>query len=138
LPHQLHMVHVKEGFTAEEALKQSNGIAAVGVFYRVANSGRSMAGLEAAIASVRAGWQSGEWNECSCKVFPVSEVSMASYSPSLHLPANRNNFFRYNGSLTTPECQEAVVWTVMGDQLSITQSQVSTKQSSRSRDCQVL
>jgi len=35
-------------------------------------------------------------------VFPLKKV----------LPQNTNEFYRYNGSLTTPNCQEIVVWTI--------------------------
>lgn len=32
---------------------------------------------------------------------------------------NRNAFYRYNGSLTTPQCNEAVVWTVFKESVKV-------------------
>jgi hypothetical protein len=49
-------VHIREGFEFDEALKHSNGIAAVGVFYQIANDGKNpskaMAKLEDALEMV--------------------------------------------------------------------------------------
>ncbi|CAG5075659.1 Similar to cah-3: Putative carbonic anhydrase 3 (Caenorhabditis elegans) [Cotesia congregata] len=40
------------------------------------------------------------------------------------LPNDRTTFYRYSGSLTTPGCQESVVWFVMTEKLTISESQV--------------
>lgn len=32
---------------------------------------------------------------------------------------NRKEFYRYNGSLTTPQCNEAVVWTVFKESVKV-------------------
>lgn len=41
------------------------------------------------------------------------------------LPSNTNQFFRYQGSLTTPTCNEVVVWTVFTTPIPISSRQVS-------------
>lgn len=40
------------------------------------------------------------------------------------LPKNQVRFFRYEGSLTTPACGEAVVWTVFEQAIPISEDQV--------------
>lgn len=44
--------------------------------------------------------------------------------PSLLLPKDRRSYYRYYGSLTTPGCQESVIWTVLSDKLTVSPSQV--------------
>ena len=40
------------------------------------------------------------------------------------LPDNTDKFFRYNGSLTTPGCNQIVVWTIFKEQIEISQDQM--------------
>ena len=40
------------------------------------------------------------------------------------LPANTNHFYRYDGSLTTPKCNEVVTWTVFKNHVNISTDQV--------------
>lgn len=45
--------------------------------------------------------------------------------PSLLLPKDHSSYYRYHGSLTTPNCQESVIWTVLSNKLTISVSQVN-------------
>ncbi|VDM00560.1 unnamed protein product [Schistocephalus solidus] len=49
-----------------------------------------------------------------------SHAQVQSFDPNVLLPANKNEFFRYFGSLTTPPCTENVQWTVMRNPLYVT------------------
>jgi carbonic anhydrase len=40
------------------------------------------------------------------------------------LPDSLSKFYRYMGSLTTPGCQEIVVWTVFADPITASEDQV--------------
>jgi carbonic anhydrase len=41
------------------------------------------------------------------------------------MPPNRRPFYRYYGSLTTPPCTEAAVWTIMKNVVSVPKDFVS-------------
>lgn len=41
------------------------------------------------------------------------------------IPDNPSNFYRYNGSLTTPLCNEAVIWTVFDTPIALSERQVT-------------
>lgn len=47
------------------------------------------------------------------------------YSASIFLPRDRAGYYRYEGSLTTPTCDEGVIWTIFTQTLPISQNQVS-------------
>ena len=49
----------------------------------------------------------------------LSDLSLASFVPA------STDFYRYNGSLTTPGCSESVIWTVFRHQLFISEGQMS-------------
>ena len=41
------------------------------------------------------------------------------------LPENKESFYRYNGSLTTPTCDEIVIWTIFKEKIEISQDQMN-------------
>lgn len=41
------------------------------------------------------------------------------------LPVDKRNYYRYQGSLTTPTCSEVVVWTLFEERNTISQNQVA-------------
>lgn len=101
-PVELHLVHMKEGVS--DPLNQPDGLAVVGVFINVGLDGTAFSNLDTAIRQVQAG----------------GFTNVFDYSPSVNLPTSTENFYRYFGSLTTPTCNEAVIWTVLPEPISIT------------------
>ena len=53
------------------------------------------------------------------------DSNLDTFSLDSFLPSNRDEFYRYEGSLTTPKCQETVVWTVFTNPIQISQKQVT-------------
>lgn len=46
--------------------------------------------------------------------------------PKNFLPTNIDSFYRYQGSLTTPNCNEVVSWTIFSQPAAITKPQVTS------------
>ncbi|KAI6239309.1 hypothetical protein M3Y99_00582700 [Aphelenchoides fujianensis] len=120
-PVEAHFVHQKEG--TENATKlPPDGLAVVGVFLTIARDSTPLAGVEAALKHVRD---------------PKTDVKVDHYTPQTLLPNNRDNFYTYDGSLTTPNCDETVVWTVLAEPASITNEQLSLLRALKSEDGRV-
>ena len=54
----------------------------------------------------------------------LSGLSLASFIPSMG--SKTTEFFRYEGSLTTPGCYESVTWTVFRHSLAISEEQMAS------------
>lgn len=52
-------------------------------------------------------------------------MQLPEFSPKSFLPRDLAGYYRYNGSLTTPGCNEAVIWTVFTETIPISKNQVS-------------
>ena len=59
------------------------------------------------------------------KTFIDSATLIFNYTVGLHLPPVLDNFYRYQGSLTTPGCDESVIWTLMAEPIPILIQQVN-------------
>ncbi|KAI1723410.1 eukaryotic-type carbonic anhydrase domain-containing protein [Ditylenchus destructor] len=118
-PVEAHFVHMKEGYSPQEALIQPDGLAVVAVFFFVSNDGTAWMTLDSGLRKLIKGDQS---------------TIVFNYAPWVTLPTNVENFYRYNGSLTTPPCSEVVTWTILAEPVSITQAQLDMLRQIRVND----
>ncbi|VDL69735.1 unnamed protein product [Nippostrongylus brasiliensis] len=112
----LHLVHVRQGLTLAEAIRKPDGIAVVGVFLLIGHDGSAMASVSSALESI---------------VFPGNFSTLQGFRARPLLPAQTDAFYRYDGSLTTPGCDEAVVWTVFAEPVSVTRAQIHSSEGGR-------
>ncbi|VDK57310.1 unnamed protein product [Gongylonema pulchrum] len=101
----MHLVHAKKDVEPDE----ENTIAVVGVFLALGNNAEPLQNLRPYIINVKN---------------PESEKAVHGFSVHSFIPSHPENFYRYEGSLTTPSCDESVVWIVMADPISATLPQM--------------
>uniref|UniRef100_A0A8C3CWW3 Alpha-carbonic anhydrase domain-containing protein n=1 Tax=Cairina moschata TaxID=8855 RepID=A0A8C3CWW3_CAIMO len=101
LPMELHIVHINAKYrTLGEAKGHPSGLAVLGCFFQVVPASRH-AGQSVDLAST----------------FRLSTL--------LPRASRLSRYYRYQGSLTTPDCSEAVVWTVFEEPVDIGWAQVA-------------
>ncbi|XP_072519684.1 carbonic anhydrase 4a [Salminus brasiliensis] len=122
-PMELHIVHMRQDFkTLDAALRDPTGVAVLGFFYEESNSpNRKYDGFIEALKGV----VSADTNTT------ISGISLS----NLILPeGNLTKYYRYSGSLTTPSCTEAVVWTVFEETISLSKEQLAAFSSLKFHD----
>ncbi|KAL3244268.1 hypothetical protein MRX96_018892 [Rhipicephalus microplus] len=112
-PMEMHLVHMNTKYsTGEEALKHWDGVAVVAVFFQVSSSDNSA--LSAIVGALR-----------QMRDQSITRLNLTSIPPLRQLmPWNPQLYFRYQGSLTTPPCSEAVTWTVLAQSSKISETQL--------------
>ncbi|XP_035846960.1 carbonic anhydrase 4a isoform X2 [Sander lucioperca] len=112
-PMELHIVHMKHHYTdLTTALSDPEGVAVLGFFYERSNSAnRKYDPITNALRSI---------------TITNSNTSLPSISLAQLIPAEQNltSFYRYKGSLTTPGCTEAVIWTVFENTIPLSMDQL--------------
>jgi len=110
---ELHLVHYKTSYGGlAEALKHSDGLAVLGVFFNVNET--ENADLQPLTDNFYKVAEPGAEEEI---VFDRALIDF--------IPTTRT-FYRYQGSLTTPTCNEVVIWTVFSEELSFSQKQIDS------------
>ncbi|XP_024141010.1 carbonic anhydrase XVb [Oryzias melastigma] len=113
-PMELHIVNSKGSYNKNTtlAVEDSTGLAALGFFIDVkANTSA----------------QPASWNTLTSYLKNITEKgTTVSMAPGISLDdllagVDRTKYYRYLGSLTTPSCNEAVVWTVFKDPILVSQ-----------------
>uniref|UniRef100_A0A0N5AX99 Carbonic anhydrase n=1 Tax=Syphacia muris TaxID=451379 RepID=A0A0N5AX99_9BILA len=102
-PVELHLVHKKRGHSDGVKLR-SDSLAVLAIFISFDDNSKGLVALEEAITAVvdnpgRSSKQKTKYNLMDL------------------LPSTLDSFFTYEGSLTTPNCEEAVIWHVFTEPL---------------------
>lgn len=109
---ELHMVHHDRRYSLKEAVQVKNGIAVLGVLFHV--SAFENEKLQNILNSV---------DDIADTVGARALIKEPLTAGAL-LPHNTGSYFRYEGSLTTPSCVEAVIWTVFTRSMPLTVAQL--------------
>uniref|UniRef100_A0A8C6XQN5 Carbonic anhydrase n=1 Tax=Naja naja TaxID=35670 RepID=A0A8C6XQN5_NAJNA len=98
-PMELHVVHIKEEFGNTESAIKGKGVAVLGFFIK---AGKTNPNYEPLISNLEnIGAKEGKVN--------ITALRLESLIPD---KKDLTSFYRYTGSLTTPGCNEEVVWTL--------------------------
>ncbi|XP_068188212.1 carbonic anhydrase 4a [Antennarius striatus] len=112
-PMELHIVHMKQQYTdLKTALSDSEGVAVLGFFYERSNSvNRRYDPIINALKSIRT----------TNENISLPPISLAQLIPTKQ---NLTSYYRYKGSLTTPGCTEAVIWTLFESPIPLSRDQL--------------
>ncbi|XP_035997634.1 carbonic anhydrase 4-like isoform X1 [Fundulus heteroclitus] len=114
-PMELHIVHIKSSFkrNTDLAVADSEGVAVLGFFIEELPDTRN---------------QPASWKTLTSYLSDVSlagQKSRIKYRISLDdllSGVDRSKYYRYLGSLTTPTCDEAVVWTMFKEPIKVSKN----------------
>ncbi|CAJ1064416.1 carbonic anhydrase 4-like [Xyrichtys novacula] len=112
-PMELHIVHMKQHYAdLTTALADPEGVAVLGFFYERSNSANKK--YEPIINALKSIKNTN------------GNTSLSSISLSQLIPAEQNltSYYRYKGSLTTPGCTEAVIWTLFENPIPLSMEQL--------------
>ncbi|KAM7088360.1 carbonic anhydrase 4 [Ciconia maguari] len=110
---ELHIVHIREDVSdITEAKKHADGVAVLAFFIKVEEENKNYATLINALDNIKYKGQTTEMEP-----LPLSSL----------LPPEEDleRYYRYEGSLTTPDCHEGVIWTVFEKPIELSISQIS-------------
>ncbi|KAH9319802.1 hypothetical protein KI387_021571, partial [Taxus chinensis] len=99
-PLELHLVHQTD----------DNEIAVIGIIYKNGTQDHFLTMLQDAID----------------KIANQTQVDLSSMNATQIGIGRNESYYRYNGSLTTPDYTEGVTWTVMRNMRTVTQEQVDS------------
>ncbi|KAF2357411.1 Alpha carbonic anhydrase [Trinorchestia longiramus] len=118
-PMEMHLVHYKTEYgSIQQAVQKSDGLAVLGVMFEISQTDNPA--FTPLVNALR------EIEEPSMTI----EVD-AQYPLRAFLPRNLGAFYRYEGSLTTPTCNEVVTWTVFDQAVPISEAQMEVFRSLR-------
>ncbi|XP_053197053.1 receptor-type tyrosine-protein phosphatase gamma-like [Scomber japonicus] len=129
-PMEMHIVNKRKDLTLEDAIKTQNGLAVLGFFIEAPHASKNSGGSDhdetnptSTTTSNMEPWKTltnylSKINNTKSKVDFTEKISIDDLLGNV----DRTAYFRYNGSLTTPSCNEAVVWTVFKESVKVDQN----------------
>nr|XP_007999197.2 carbonic anhydrase 3 [Chlorocebus sabaeus] len=107
---ELHLVHWNPKYnTFKEALKQRDGIAVIGIFLKI---GREKGEFQIFLDALDKIKTKGK------------EAPFTKFDPSCLFPACRD-YWTYQGSFTTPPCEECIVWLLLKEPMTVSSDQMA-------------
>ncbi|KAL3057572.1 carbonic anhydrase 4b [Trematomus bernacchii] len=113
-PMEMHIVHIKEEYNSlSQAVRDSTGVAVLGfVFEESKSANKKFDPLINALKNITQPGNSTTLEGVSLEMFTPPQKNMTKY-------------LRYNGSLTTPDCAEAVVWSLFENTVPLSRKQLA-------------
>ncbi|XP_076002688.1 carbonic anhydrase 4b [Genypterus blacodes] len=113
-PMEMHIVHMKEEhISLSEALRDPTGVAVLGFFFQESMSAnKKFDPIISALKNIKRPTNSTTLKGVYLDMFTLPQSDMLKY-------------FRYDGSLTTPDCAEAVIWTVFEEAIPLSRKQLA-------------
>ncbi|XP_044227615.1 carbonic anhydrase 4a [Thunnus albacares] len=122
-PMELHIVHMKHHYSdLSTALSDPEGVAVLGFFYEMSKSAnRKYDSIINALQSIKT-------THSNTSLLPIS---LAQLIPT---EQNMTTYYRYKGSLTTPGCTQAVIWTLFENPIPLSIDQLQAFSQLKFRD----
>ncbi|XP_041672214.1 carbonic anhydrase-like [Cheilinus undulatus] len=127
-PMEMHIVSRRKDLSLEDAVNTPNGLSVLGFFIEATDSTKSSSGGSSHHETSSTSKPTSDMNawkkltsylpliqNISSKATVTEEISI----DDLLGDVDRAAYYRYNGSLTTPSCNEAVVWTVFKESIKV-------------------
>ncbi|XP_008115548.1 carbonic anhydrase 15 isoform X2 [Anolis carolinensis] len=113
-PMELHIVHINSKYkTISEAKGHPNGLAVLAFLFKVSDADNT--NYNTIVAALKNISQADNYVDLA-STFPLSNLL-----PDMPL---LSKYYRYKGSLTTPNCDEVVTWTVFEELIPLSKSQL--------------
>ncbi|XP_046548907.1 carbonic anhydrase 12-like [Haliotis rubra] len=107
---EMHLVMYSKNYTTfDNALTKRHGLSVLGFFFRVGRTNTNYNQLLNYFDKIE-----HSEDTHSIPTFPIMSL----------LPENRQGFYRYEGSLTTPPCSETVLWTLFTETVEVSEEQL--------------
>ncbi|NXF33672.1 CAH4 anhydrase, partial [Nyctibius bracteatus] len=111
---ELHIVHIREDVPdITEAKKKADGVAVLAFFVKVEEENKNYASLINELENVKYKGKT---------LVLLEPLPLSSLLPP---EEDLGRYYRYEGSLTTPDCHEGVIWTVFEKPIELSISQIS-------------